>query len=156
MEYRTLDEIRPAGTVTPATQEASRSLRRERLERLAHLLEEHTGPLKLLSGMEYVHGEARLALRADNSPLEIAYADPVLRGQGLKGDTLGDAVAFFDLSQWEAHNLFCDCHYVGAITSRAVAGQARAIARKTTFRDFWRKVWSALPRFREPATARRI
>jgi hypothetical protein len=53
----------------------------------------------------------QVAMRADRSPLTIAYEDPVFRAQGLRTDELGDAIAFFDLSQGEAHYLLCACHY---------------------------------------------
>ncbi|WP_137391200.1 hypothetical protein [Rhodoligotrophos defluvii] len=141
MKHRTVEEIRPVGMVVGEF-DYRRAVRRTRLERLAALLEEKSGVIKLLSGIEFMSRQERLALRADNSPLALAYADPVFRAQGLKSDKLGDAIAFFELSQREAHDLFCDCHYhsVGGITAQAVADRARSIARRTSLRDVWSKL----------------
>src|SRR3546814_13396884 len=78
--------------------------RRERLERWAELLEQHPGSVGVLHETEYQPRFVRDALRADESPLTVAFRDPVLRFQGLTGDTYGDAVRFFDLSDSEAHH----------------------------------------------------
>ena len=74
--------------------------RRERLARWGDLLaREPQRMLKTLEEIDLRPAAQRAALRADNSPLTIAFADPVLRGEGLKGDTLGDAMAFFEMSE---------------------------------------------------------
>lgn len=145
MEYRTLKEMRPLGDVTDDLAHR-RAIRRARLERLALLLEEKRGMVRLLSGIEYVRGPARLALRADDSPIAIAFADPVFRAEGLKGDTLGEAMDFFELSHSEAHDLFCDCHYhfMGGSIGRAVADRARVIARRRNLREIVGNLWNAL------------
>jgi hypothetical protein len=102
------------------------------LERLAEILEEYDAPVPLLSRMEYAPAKDRPHLREENSPLSIAYGDGAFRREGLAGDTLGDAMAFFELNDRDAHHLLCYCHYSGSVTSRAVAERARALARKKT------------------------
>ncbi|MBV9218441.1 MAG: hypothetical protein JOY94_03420, partial [Methylobacteriaceae bacterium] len=121
MQHRTLNEMEAVARVTPIGADSKRALRRERLERLASLLDQHRGPLRLLSRIEYLPESERFALRGDNTPLTVAYRDPVLRAQGLASDGLGDAMEFFDLSLGEAHYLLCDCHVVGAVSSRVLA-----------------------------------
>jgi hypothetical protein len=122
-------------------------VRRERLERWVELLARLDVPVRLLSRIEYLPRAERLLARADNSPIEIAYRDPLLRAQGLASDRLGDAMAFFDLTFSEAHHLVCDCHYVGGVTSGMVAARMRAVARRMSFGEILAKVRSAV-RFR--------
>ncbi|WP_246659746.1 MULTISPECIES: hypothetical protein [Methylosinus] len=139
MKYRTLEEITKLAGVEPV--EARReqaSLRRARLQRLATLIEAHVGRIRLFSMMEYVPVKERIKLRQDESPLYIAFRDAQFREQGLKGDRLGDAIDFFQLSMREAHHIFCDCNYSGAITPGAVAARARSIAEKKSLGELWR------------------
>jgi hypothetical protein len=53
----------------------------------------------------------------------------VLREEGLTGDRLGEAMRFFDLSDRQAHRLFCDCHYHGAMTGTGLSARLRTIAK---------------------------
>lgn len=137
MKHRTLEEITKLAGVEPIEQKREEKPRRARLERLARVLDEHQGRIRLFSMMEYVPVKERVKLRQDDSPLFIAYRDPQLRQQGLAGDHLGDAIAFFDLSMREAHHIFCDCNYVGAITPGAVAARARSLAAKRSLSEMW-------------------
>jgi hypothetical protein len=139
-----LDEIRTEAHVTPAAPSSRRERRRERLLRLATVLECHQSPVRLMSQVEYMPRAERMLARTDNSPLTVAYNDPVLRGQGLASDRFGDATGFFDLSASQAHHLFCDCHYGPGATSRAVAERARWMANRLSLRDVWDKVRGAL------------
>ena len=107
----------------------TRMSRKERLQRWADLLERIPGKLNALTRIEYLPAAERLEARADNSPLEIAFRDPVLREEGLTGDRLGEAMRFFDLSDRQAHRLFCDCHYSGTMTGTGLAARLRTIAR---------------------------
>jgi hypothetical protein len=138
MKYRTLEEVTKIAGVEPVAKPREAPPRCARLERLAQLLDAHDGRIRLFSMMEYVPVRERVKLRQDESPLSIAYRDPQLRQQGLNGDRLGDAIAFFDLSMREAHHLFCDCNYSGAITPGAVAMRARQLAQKRTLSQIWR------------------
>jgi hypothetical protein len=146
MEYKPLEEIRSAATVvsiTPSPGEC-RERRRARLERLATALERHDGTINLFSRVEYLSKSERSLLRVDNSPLTIAYRDPVLRAQGLAGDRMADAMEFFALSDRQAHLLLCDCHTVGPTTSRMLAARVRVVAQRRTMGEIWSSIRAAL------------
>ena len=103
----------------------------ERLERWATLLARH--PERHLSSVEEIeYGTVReqQAKRADNSALSVAFADPVLREEGLESDRVGDAARFFELSHWEIHQLACSCHYGRTMSAGTAALRVRAIARR--------------------------
>ena len=53
--------------------------------------------------------EERQVMRSDNSPLTVAFHDPILRAEGLASDRLGDAISFFELTEGQAHRLLCSC-----------------------------------------------
>ena len=144
MEHQTLEQIAEVARLTPLDRRGARALRRQRLERLATLLDQHKGSMRLFSLIEYATEEERQMLRDDESPLAIAFRDPEFRRQGLNSDRLGDATTFFDLSQEEAHRLFCECGYFYPITPEKVARRARSFARKMTFAEIWDKVRSMI------------
>jgi hypothetical protein len=132
MEYKTLGELaveaeislEPVLARTPMT-------KRERLERWAILLERE--PERQLSSVEEVEYGAlgqRQAKRADNSALSVAFADPVLRAQGLTSDRVGTAADFFELSHWEIHQLVCSCHYGRSMSAGTAAMRVRAMVRR--------------------------
>ncbi|WP_181703476.1 hypothetical protein [Chthonobacter albigriseus] len=114
--------------------------RRDRLRRWATVLEAHTGPVRALQRIEYLTPDERRALRDEASPLAVAFADPVLRAAGLRSDSLGDAVGFFELTDEQAHHLLCDCHYHGAMTPNGVSARIRAIADRRSLGDLWTAV----------------
>jgi hypothetical protein len=106
----------------------ARLSRRERLERWAEVLERHPDLiLRTLEEIEWKPLTERLAMRADRSPLSVAFADPVLRSEGLASDRLGDALAFFELSEPEAHIVLCSCNGGETIASGEAARRLRAI-----------------------------
>jgi hypothetical protein len=147
MEHKSLEQLRDQAAVVELEERVApspRELRRMRLERLAEVMARHSGPVTLLTRIEYLPEKDRLPMRIDNSPLEIAYRDPVLRGQGLAGDRLGDGLTFFDLSQAEAHYLLCDCHYSGMITGDMIAARARAISNRMSVGEMFAKLGGAL------------
>ncbi len=146
MQYKSLEEVRSAATVlsVPSSAQERRRQRRARLERFAAVLEQHAGHINLFSRVEYLSAAERAPLWVENSPLTIAYRDPVLRAQGLAGDRMGDAVEFFDLSAREVHHFLCDCHVAGPITSRMTAARVRAIAQRRTIGEIWASIRSAL------------
>ncbi len=146
MEQRTIAEVAKSAQVF-STAETPRAMRRERLERLARLLEEHNGPVQMLTQIEYLRRAERLLLRRDGSPLTIAYSDPVFRAQGLTGDRLGDAMSFFQLDDREAHHLFCDCHYRTGVSSQVIAAQVRSVAQRPTLGEMWGKARATIGRF---------
>jgi len=147
MEHRPLDELRDRANVVELearVAESPRALRRARLERLAKVLAQHDGVVTLFSRIEYLPEHELAPLRVDNSPLEIAHRDPVLRAQGLASDRLGDGIAFFDLSPREAHGLLCDCHYTGFVTGGMLAERSRLIADRMSLGEMCTKLGARL------------
>jgi hypothetical protein len=143
MKHKTLDELRDQARITALTPEKAlppHLVRRQRLERLATVLEQHQSPIRPLSRIEYLPQTEWDSLRSDQSPLTVAYADPVLREQGLASDRLGDAMAFFQLSPDQTHELLCDCHYAGPVSPGMIASRARALARRVTLAQIWHRV----------------
>lgn len=128
MQHQDLDRIRGVKSLDPMfDKKLSRS---ERLSRWADLLDTQAGrPLRALEDVEYVSPGIRRDLRKDDSPLTVAFTDPVLRTDGLSSDRLGDAMDYFGLSERQAHWLLCDCHYGGRMTSSEVAARVRDEAR---------------------------
>lgn len=128
MEHRRLEDMEKIAALHP-TASAHEMSPNERLERWAALLERHGGHVRPLHGTEYVPRAVRLELRADDSPLTVAWHDPVLRSQGLAGDSYADALRFFRLDDAQAHYILCDCHYHGyAVSAAVVAQRIRQIA----------------------------
>jgi hypothetical protein len=147
MKHLTLNELELHGDVLRTQDEvtarrAEPLSRRERLERWACLLEAHTQPVNPFYALESLPRRERWNVRSDGTPLAVAFADPVLRADGLEGDTIGDAMRFFELSDRQMHRLFCDCHYHGRMTAPGIAEHLRSIAARKpigeTVRDLWR------------------
>ena len=131
MQHQRLDQLRAHAVVAEAPVLMTRE---QRLRRWADLLGRvGSQPLNPLRWVEFYAESERRRLRRDGSPIALALADPVLRAQGLSGDTLGDAQLFFGLSDDEAHALLCDCHYQGTLTGRSAARRVRGLAREGVF-----------------------
>src|SRR5690242_17152439 len=96
MRLRPLEEIRQSAAVYSSA-DAAPMTRQERLERWATILDKHPGKVQMLHSTEFAAEPQRRVMRQDNSPIAVAYADPVLRLQGLAGDTYEDARQFFEL-----------------------------------------------------------
>lgn len=117
MEHKPLSELSNLADLKPSREVPVLS-KRERLDRWAELLErEPDRMLRTLDEIEWQPKAVRHAMRADNSALSVAFADPVLRANGLASDRLGDALAFFEVTEHEAHIVLCSCH--GGATMRA-------------------------------------
>ena len=104
--------------------------RQARLERWAEALARQPGRLRAIPEVEHGGRREREARRADGSPLTVAYEDPGLRAAGLRGDTIGDAAAFFGLSHAQLHHLVCCCHHGVSMDPRATAAEVRALTRR--------------------------
>jgi hypothetical protein len=101
----------------------------QRLERWAEALER--APDRVLTSLEEIEWKAedeRGAMRAECSPLTVAYEDPVLRTEGLASDCLGDALTFFRLTEAEAHFALCSCVYGQTMQAGVAARRVRMIA----------------------------
>jgi len=133
MEKIAIDRLSSVADVIPLP--ATRTLRLQRWRDL--LLQQGERRLRPLLHLEFRTPEDRAQCRADNSPLAIAFADPVLRAAGLRGDTVGHAEGFFGLSSRETHYLLCDCHYMGAMGSDRVARRVNVLAQSNPLARVW-------------------
>lgn len=132
MHYKDLDEVRRIADVRTDVARRPRLSRNERLLRWAEALEEHTGrTLRPLRGTEYVPPLDFAGLRTDNSPLSVAFDDPVLRADGLKADTVGDAMGYFELNASEIHYLVCSCHFGDTVMPAVVASRIRSLVARS-------------------------
>jgi hypothetical protein len=128
MNYRTNEQARQMAIVS-----SSRSLQSmpysQRLERWANLLDHYSGNgLEPLRGTEYRPSVQRAILRADNSPLSVAFTDPLLRAHWLAGDTYGDIQDFFGIGDAALHQMVCYCH-CGVGNRVSPTGMARILRR---------------------------
>jgi hypothetical protein len=139
MRRQSIEQLNGIAKVTPAQGEGLS--KRARMRRWAELLD-RLGQQSLtpLSSVEYYAERERSQLRGDYTPIALAYADPVLRGEGLSGDTFGDAQTFFGLNGADAHYLLCDCHYQGRMDGRTVAKRLRAMADPNPLYRMWRRL----------------
>jgi hypothetical protein len=127
MEHRPLSELSTVADVKVPKQTPALS-KRERLDRWIELLERDPDRvLRTLDEIEWKPKAERLAMRADNTALTIAYADPVLRAEGLASDRFGDAVKFFDISEHDAHIVLCSCHGGESMRAEEAARRVRGI-----------------------------
>ena len=127
MNHRSLEQIALGADVHPGIGMS----RRERLERWAAGLERRPErQLCAIEGTEFGTRPEREAKRTDNSPLTVAFEDPILRVEGLRGDRVGDAVEFFDLSHDEVHRLVCYCHHGLTVSAGTIAARVRMMARQ--------------------------
>ncbi|MDM9645370.1 hypothetical protein [Rhizobium sp. S163] len=126
MKHLTLDELRAvAGIETRAISSMSAS---ERLERWAELLERNPHwRLSTLHQTEFQSANSRDTMRADNSPLSVAFNDPLLRSEGLEGDTYGEAKRSFGLEDAQLHEIICYCHFGASVPAASAAREVRAI-----------------------------
>jgi hypothetical protein len=128
MEYKSRDKVRTA-EVLPSWLNARPMSKAERLRCWAAALDREGGrQLNTLFQLEYLPVAKRVQLRADDSLLSVAFADPRLRAEGLAGDTMGDAVAFFGVSERQLHDIVCFCHHGPTISARTAAAQIRNAA----------------------------
>lgn len=140
MEHKTLDKVRDVAEILPDWLSPRPLTKSERLYRWAAALERQGGRrLRTLFEIEYAAPVERSGLRADDSLLTVAYNDPHLRAEGLAGDTVGDAVAFFGVSERELHDIVCFCHHGPTIAADTAAAQIRSAAARQRYdtRPMW-------------------
>lgn len=128
MEQYALDQLKTIAKVS-TTCKRREMTRRERLERWAESLEHSPRPfLKTLHETEYRPMADRLALRDDDTPISVAFADPILRAAGMENDSYGEARRFFKLSDHQLHDLVCFCHFGERVSATTVARRLRNMA----------------------------
>ena len=142
MEFASRDQI--AGVAE--LHEAGRGLRTraERLARWAEVLKRDPDrTLRSLGEIEFVPEGEREALRADGSPLTVAFKDPLLRIAGLESDRYGDAVRFFELSEREAHRLLCSYMNGWSMRAGVVGSRVEQVAEQKPSRILarWLGIW---------------
>jgi hypothetical protein len=132
MEYKSLSELADRADVRLDPAFMSRPMaKHERLERWAMLLaRDPERQLASVEEIEYGTIRQQRSKRADESALSVAFADPVLREQGLESDRVGDVARFFELSHWDIHQLACSCHYGRTMSAGTAAMRVRAIAKR--------------------------
>ena len=131
MKHHSPEQLREAAAIVAANPITTMT-RRERLDRWADLLDQYAGPMEALYRIEYLPEEERRAYRGgESTPLAIAHRDPLLLRDGLGGDTLGDAMNYFEMTDDDAHRLLCDCHYMGTLTGHNLAARLRRYAAGT-------------------------
>ncbi|RDI61229.1 hypothetical protein DES45_102624 [Microvirga subterranea] len=127
MEHRPLSELGHIADLKQPLRAPALS-RRERLDRWAELLERDPDRLlKTLDEIEWKPKAERRQMRADGTALAVAYADPILRTDGLASDRFGDAVRFFQISEYDAHIVLCSCHGGESMKSEEAARRVRGI-----------------------------
>jgi hypothetical protein len=127
MEHKTLDQVGRVAEVCVDRAYTPALSRDERLARWAELLEQQPERrLNTLLETEYQTWETREAIRVANSPISVAFDDPVLRAEGLKDDSYGEARKFFDISDQQLHAIVCYCHYGATMSAEAAALRVRA------------------------------
>jgi hypothetical protein len=137
MKHRLIEKLRHVASVESEPREAILS-RQERLERWALVLERNPKrPLRSLGEIEFAPRAERGLLRSDDSPLTVAFEDPVLRADGLRSDRLGDAIEFFDLSERQAHRLLCSCMNGWSMEAGSTARKVRRIAQSKGLASWW-------------------
>ena len=128
MRYRSVAQLAGEAAVLP--EPPPLFSRQARLERWAEALARQPGRLRAIPEVEHGDRRKRAARRTDGSPLTVAYEDPVLRAAGLRGDTIGDAAAFFGLSHAQLHHLVCYCHHGLTMDPQATAAEVRALTQR--------------------------
>lgn len=128
MKHQTLEQLKVVAEVLP---DGTRPVmtRADKLLRWAELLDARSGQrLATLRETEYQTPERREAMRADNSPIAVAFGDATLREQGMKDDTYGEARRFFELTDWQLHEIICYCHYGDSVAASSAAHHVRVAA----------------------------
>ena len=144
MQHKSRDQIRDVAEMLPSYPHAGSLSKRDRVEIWAEALEREGGRrLRTLFEIEYAPADMRTGLRADNSPLSVAFSEPRLRADGLAGDTIGDAAAFFGISERELHYIVCYCHSGETLSADTAAARVRyALAREAEHKPI-RALWVA-------------
>jgi hypothetical protein len=142
MQHKSRDQIRDVVEMLPSYLRAGPLSKRERLETWAEALEREGGRrLRTLYEIEYAPTDMRARLRADDSPLSVAFGNPRLRAEGLAGDTIGDAAAFFGISESELHYIVCFCRSGETMSADKAAARVRyALAREVEHKPI-RALW---------------
>jgi hypothetical protein len=126
MKHVTLEELQNVAVVSEAPRPLTRA---ERIARWAELLEARgSDRLATLVGTEFEPPAIRARMEAPNSPISVAFADPLLRQDGLTGANYGAARDYFGLSDWQLHEVVCHCHFGASMPASSAARRVRSLA----------------------------
>jgi hypothetical protein len=101
----------------------------ERLHRWADSLELHK-QLELIDDAAHRRRD-EFSARAESSPLTVAFDDWAFQAEGLRSDRVGDALAFFDLSEDEMQRIVGSSDYGRRTVQAAIAAvRVRALAER--------------------------
>ncbi|MER8571587.1 hypothetical protein NKH19_11095 [Mesorhizobium sp. M1338] len=127
MKHQTLDQLHAVAVIEPSAAYSAMT-RNQRIARWAELLERNPERrLAAFSGTEHLHPEARATVRGEGSAIAVAFEDTVLRASGLRDDTYGEAKRFFELNDWQLHDIVCDCHVGATMKAGWAAARVRAM-----------------------------
>jgi hypothetical protein len=143
MQHKTREELQRLAAVHPNHTRPALT-RSQRLERWAELLErEPDQRLRTLHGTEYQDGETRETMRNLGSPISTAFADPILRAEGLGIDTYGEARRFFELTDRQLHDIVCFCHHGATMRAATAARWVRAAINRPPQPGFFARLRAA-------------
>jgi hypothetical protein len=108
-----------ATAITPMT-------RREKLLRFARVVRESSKQFVIFHMLEHAHPSTLAGVSHPHSAFAAAAADPILKDAGLAGDSVADAMKFFELSQAELHEFSCNCG--GVISNSEMASRIEKLA----------------------------
>ena len=125
MKHQTLEQLQVVAEVDQGYPKTMSRI--ERLVRWAELLEANPEQrLSTLHQTEYRAVGAREIMRGDNTPISVAFRDPVLSAAGLKNDSYGEAKRFFELTDGQLHEVICYCHFGATVSAATAAHHVRA------------------------------
>ena len=144
MKHVTAEELQNVAVIHP-DQRRPPMTRAERLERWAELLQKHAERrLSPLEGTEFQRRQVRDQMRSINSPISVAANDPILRAEGLTGDTYGEARRSFELPDRQLHEIVCYCHAGDSMSGHRAERWVRAAIAKPPHTGLWGRLRSAL------------
>ena len=128
MEYKTIEQLAKYSGVIEAPEAQPHLSRLERLNRWAELLEMRPNRrLNTLRETEHQSVAFRSVMRMPDTPIAVAFADPVLRSAGLSDDTYGTAKEFFQVSDHQLHAVLCYCRYGSTVAAKEAARAVRRV-----------------------------
>ncbi len=127
MKYQTLEQLQKVAEVHAGQAQPAAMTRSERLQRWADLLDQNPDrQLGTFAGTEYQPAGTRQTMRSAGSAITVAFDDAALRAEGLENDTYGEAKRFFELTDWQLHDIVCYCHFGETMRADAAARRVRA------------------------------
>jgi hypothetical protein len=107
--------------------------RNERLARWAALLEKVSHHrLSTLHETEHQPAAIRASMRANGTPISVAFKDAVLRAEGMGNDTYDEAKRFFEISDGQLHRIVCYCQFGNAVSGADAARRVREVLNPKT------------------------